>query len=324
MNTNTRVSPKDFFLHLGTTIALYASTIAVIDLAFAALNRALPDALSNYFNASSIVWPISILIVLVPILYILEGLISRDIARTPEKRKIWIRKWRIYLTLFLTGVTIAVDIIVLINTYLNGEISSRFIWKVITVLIVSTVIFAYYLLDKNATFAANDLLTGERPSMPARSKKIWLRILSVSGIVLVLAGIVSGFIIVGSPNTQRAMKFDEQRVNDLSNIQYQIINYWQRTGKLPLSLQALNDPISNFNIPVDPETAKPYEYYGVKINNPNMFSLCATFIGSSSVQASNSPTYPVYEALNSDWSHPAGYNCFSRTIDPTKYPVMPK
>ena len=178
MNTNT--TPKDFFLHLGATIALYASAIALMNLAFETINRALPDALANYFSANSIVWPISMLIVLVPVLYVIEWLIGRDISKMVEKRDVWIRRWRIYLTLFLTGATIAGDLIVLINTYLNGEISSRLIYKVLIVLIVSAVIFAYYLLERIADSPRN---------------KKWKMILAGLGIILVIAGIVSGFII---------------------------------------------------------------------------------------------------------------------------------
>ncbi len=319
MNTNIHMSPKDFFLHLGATIALYATTIALINLAFEILNKAMPDALANYFSTSSVVWPISMLVVITPILYVLEMLINRDIIKIPEKRDIWIRKWRIYLTLFLTGITIAVDIIVLINTYLNGEISSRFIWKVVVVLVVSAVIFAYYILAKNEALGR---------------KKIWLAILSISGIVLVLAGIVAGFVIVGSPSTQRSLRFDQQRISDLNNIQYQIINYWQHVQNLPPSLEALNDPISNFQIPTDPETGKPYEYISLN-KDPHAFALCTTFDLADStsngmngrvvaVPVPTSVSYPSKSPAIDSWSHGAGYICFERTIDPKLYPAFTK
>ncbi|MDE1967109.1 MAG: hypothetical protein KGI45_03505, partial [Patescibacteria group bacterium] len=64
-----KASPKDFFLHLGATIALYAGAIALINLAFTILNKLFPDALNPYWNAGSVIWPISMLIVLVPVLY---------------------------------------------------------------------------------------------------------------------------------------------------------------------------------------------------------------------------------------------------------------
>ncbi len=318
MNTNTHTSPKDFFLHLGATIALYASVIALINLAFEVVNRVLPDALQYYFNVSSIAWPISMLIVLVPILFVLERSIGRDIMKLPEKKDLWIRRWRIYLTLFSTGVTIAVDVIILINTYLNGEISTRFISKVLVVLIISAIVFAYYILAKDRS-----------------TRNIAKDLLAIVGIILVLTGIVAGFIIVGSPSKQRAIRFDEQRMIDLNSLGWQITSYWQKTGTLPASLQALNDPISGYIVPMDPETSKPYEYSVNKTSSksPWTFDLCATFklssYGDGATFAGGSldsqPLKPTSRPigggnLGETWAHTAGYNCFERLIDPKLYP----
>ena len=302
---NTKTTPKDFFLHLGATIALYASAIALINLAFESINRALPDALSNYWSANSIVWPISMLIVLIPVLYSIEWVIGRDISKIIEKKDIWIRRWRIYLTLFLTGATIVGDLIALINTYLNGEISSRFVYKVLIVLIVSAVIFAYYLL--------------ERITDSSKNKK-WKMILAWLSIILVIVGIVDGFIIVGSPATQRVQRFDEQRINDLTNVQRQITNYWQNTGKLPQTLDVLNDPVGNYLLPQDPDTRAPYEY---SVKGPNSFELCASFDLQLQDPCPNCATKPMNYPVES-WIHTAGHACFERTIDPSKYPVIQK
>src|SRR6202043_1385867 len=99
-SVNAKTTPKDFFLHLGAVIALYSSAIALMNLAFMIADSLLPDSLSGSPFTGSIVWPISILIVLVPILYVLEWLIARDLVQMPEKRTVWVRRWRIYLTLF--------------------------------------------------------------------------------------------------------------------------------------------------------------------------------------------------------------------------------
>ena len=37
----------------------------------------------------------------------------------------------------------------------------------------------------------------------------------------------------------RLFRFDDQKVNDLTMLQYQIVNYWQQKERLPL---ALRDP----------------------------------------------------------------------------------
>ncbi len=228
----SKTTPKDFFLHLGAVVALYASAIALINLCFSIVDYYNPDALaasaSWRISASSIAWPVSMLVVLIPVLYVLEWLIGRDLIKSPEKKEIWIRRWRIYLTLFLAGATIIGDLITLINTYLNGEITSRFVYKIIIVLLVAGVILAYYLLAR---------------AVESLKAKNWRKALAWLGIIVVLIGIIGGFMVVGSPTKQRELRFDSQRVNDLSNIQYQIVNYWQKKGTLPSVLSDLNDSI---------------------------------------------------------------------------------
>jgi hypothetical protein len=307
---NTRTTPKDFFLHLGATIALYASAIALMNLAFESINRALPDALSNYFNAGSVVWPISMLIVLAPVLYAIEWLIGRDISKMIEKKDVWIRRWRIYLTLFLTGATIAGDLIALINTYLNGEITSRFIFKVLVVFIVSAVIFAFYLLER-----ATD--------SPKKMK--WKNILAWLGIILVISGIVIGFIIVGSPAKQRALHFDQQRAQDLFVIQSKVIAYWIAYGSLPQSLDQADamNPASTFGsrIAVDPVTNVPYEY---SKKSDRTYEICAIFSVSSD-EIKKSQNMPVVPDTNLElsWDHGVGRTCFARSVDTSRYPLAP-
>ena len=312
-----KITPKDFFLHLGATVALYASAIAIINLAFSIIDYFFPDVLAGGFYVNSMAWPISMLIILVPILYILEWLINKDIKQVPEKGDLWIRKWRIYLTLFLVIVLIGGDLIVLINIYLNGEVSSRFVYKILAILLVGGSIGKYYFFN---------LYTNFKISKFVQRFKAW------SGIVLVLAAIITGFIVVGSPAKQRAVRFDSQRINDLRNIQWQVVSYWQQKSKLPSNLEELRDPISDYSIPTDPETHKSYEY---SIKDIKTFKLCADFsLDYQDLKDRGEPVYVMnkymmdasYPAIGIDdnWVHKIGHTCFERTIDPEKYPSLKK
>jgi len=318
---NNKTTPKDFFIQFGATVALYVAAGALINLALSIIDYLNPDALAGYFSPSSIAWPISMLVVLVPILYVLEWLVNRDATRTPEKRDIWIRKWRIYLTLFLAVALIGGDLIALINIYLNGEITGRFIWKVLAILIVAGCIGKYYFFSIVSESGSGFF---SRHARMIRRGNAWF------GIIMVVAAIIGGFLIVGSPAKQRSIRFDEQRVNDLTTIQYQVINYWQAKQKLPTALTDLNDPISNFTVPTDPETKVAYEY--VTTSSKPAFELCATFDlasqDTSGQGAYNSGVtvpmpYPASVGIISDsWAHVAGHICFDRTIDPQKYPSL--
>lgn len=314
MNQQIKLTPKDFFIHLAATIVLYTATISLLRLAFSVVDYTFPDELAGYFAPSSIAWPISMLVVLIPLLYVLEYFIIKDIKRFPEKEGVWIRRWRIYLTLFLTGAVIAGDIVVLINTYLSGEITTRFIWKFIITLVVTGIIFAYYILQKtvNLDKGRNARLT-----------------LAGVGVLITLAAIVGGFLIVGSPYKQRALRFDNQRVNDLSSIQWQVISYWQRKNMLPNSLTELKDPISGTVIPQDPETESEYEY---RVTGATSFELCATFAlpmqdtkgrGGFGGYPDYAISYPYPGGgVDTNWKHEAGRTCFTRTIDPELYPPI--
>lgn len=318
--TPTKTTPKDFFLHLGAVVALYTAAGALINLAFSIINYFNPDQLAGNFYANSVAWPISILVVLVPILYVLEWLINRDIAKVPEKADLWIRRWRIFLTLFLVIVLVGGDLIVLINVYLNGEISSRFVYKAIVILLVGGSIGKYYFFSLYSNF---------KWAKMSRVANAWF------GIVIVLIAIIFGFVAVGSPSKQRAIRFDNQRVNDLSNIQWQVLNYWQTKGVLPTTLDSLKDSISGNTIPTDPENKSVYVY---NIKGDKKFEICATFslktidtkgqgkYGGGISYSRDSIAYPHYPGSNENdtWLHEAGRTCFERTIDPERYPPRPK
>lgn len=295
---NPKTTPKDSFVQFGATVALYVAAGALINLAFSIIDYLNPDALAGYFSPNSIAWPISILVVLVPILYVLEWLVNRDTVKMPEKRDIWIRRWRIYLTLFLAVAFIGGDLIALINIYLNGEITGRFVWKVLAILLLAGCIGKYYFFSIMSEGSRGFF---SRHARMIRRGNAWF------GIIMALVAIVGGFLIVGSPAKQRAIRFDQQRISDLTTIQYQVIDYWQAKQKLPATLTDLNDPISNFTVPTDPETKAPYEY--VATSSKPAFELCATFDLASQ---------------NDSWTHTAGHACFDRTIDPQKYPPIPK
>ena len=302
MSMNNKTTPKDFFLHVAATIVLYVAVGALIDLVLSLIGFALPDRLSLYMTTSSLVWPVSMLVVLVPLLYILESVIRKDIVSIPEKLEIWVRRWRIYLTLFITGATMVCDLISLINTYLNGEITLRFVYKVLAIFLIAGVVFVYYLLDRGQA----------RPVKKICSKNIF----AWSGLVIVIISIVSGFIIVGSPAKQRAVRFDNQRASDLASIQWQVVSYWQKKGFLPATLVELADPISGYVIPSDPETQQSYEYRSLDVSTGTAkFELCATF-DMSAQDTSVGAVYPVMYTGSSveNWKHGAGPDPKSCTL----------
>ncbi len=308
-----KATPKDFFLWLGAMVSLYVSAVSFILLIHQYINVWFPSEFESYGDpySGTIRFAIASLIVVFPLYIWLTRILHQDLRQSPEKKELWVRRWMVFLTLFVAGVTIAIDLIALINTFLEGDLTTRFALKALTILVVLGGGFWYYLNE----------LKGRWEARESQSKMI-------GGFValVVLASIIGGFFIIGSPMEQRLVKLDDQKISDLQNIQWQLVNYYQQKQELPATLALLEDPISGFIVPVDKETGMPYRY---ELKGSLTFLLCATFNQDKSVMYSRSPEIatPIGikgDLTNSTWQHAAGEVCFDRTIDPERYPVFQK
>ncbi len=314
-----KMTPKDFFLWAGAIVSFYWSIASFIFLVFEYINYALPNSLS-YYPAdpyqSGIPYEMASLIVLFPIYLCIMWVIRRDVARDNSRNDIWVRRWALIFTLFIAGLTVAVDLILLLTTFLRGEeITLAFILKVLVVLLVAVVTFMHFIAD----------FWGYWNTYPSRQRTV-----SVGVGVLALLTVVAGFFIVGTPQSARLYRFDEQKITDLQSIQYQIVNYYQLKQRLPANLSELADPVSYFKLPSDPQTGKPYEYSvtdGSGSDTP-LFGLCANFNKETRTTRTLGPNeavdyiYPDTSGIkgNISWQHGAGRVCFTRTIDPERYP----
>jgi hypothetical protein len=327
---NTKMSPKDFFLHIGIIVSLYVSSISLISLLFQVINLSFPDVLdySYYYGAydpysAGIRWAIASLVIVFPIFVFLSWLAQKEYSAFPEKREMGLRRWLTYITLFLTGIAIATDLIVLINSFLSGEITTRFVLKVAVVLVTTGLIFGYYLWDMRHGSSTNTKVPN---------------IFRAIAVLIVIASLITGFLVMGSPGKQRNIRLDDQKVSDLQSIQWQIISYWQQKESLPAQLSGLNNDISGYYVPVDPETKQPYEYRVIAGGTNPSFELCADFNLESVKDPRFGSDQPIpvdiggsigdsskigLQYQENNWQHGKGRTCFTRTIDPELYPPYP-
>lgn len=309
-----KTTPKDFFLWLGALVALYGSITSFITLLFSYINYAFPDPLAYLGDpyGGSVRFAMATLIVFVSATIILFRLIRGTMTADASKAGIWVRRWALVLTLFIAGLAVAIDLVTVINTFLSGEIGMRFALKAAVVLLVAVGVFLHFLADVKGYWITN-------------VKKANLIGIGVG--VLALATIIAGFFIVGTPGHVRDLRFDAQKVSDLQTIQYQIIYYWQTKESFPKTLADLNDPLSSFMVPVDPETGTAYSY---KVTGPLSFELCGTF-NAQTPDTRGQGQFPGRDISytswgpqpDENWQHPAGEHCYSRTIDPERYPAFP-
>jgi hypothetical protein len=302
---SVRSTPRDAFMHLLLIITLYMSVMSFVVLLFNYIDLLLPDPLNTYYRSAydGIRWASSVLVVAFPVYLYLSWRLNKDFVTVPAKRELKVRKWLIHLTLFLAAVIIIGDLITLIYNFYGGDLTTRFLLKILVVLAVAAGVFWYYLRDLKGNVTAT-----------VQTQAAWL-----TGAVMIVA-LVAGFFIGGSPAYQRQVRFDEQRISDLQTIQSQIVNYWQQKESLPESLDQLSDDISGFAPPTDPATGQPYEY---RVTGASSFELCATFAQNNQAQVPATRPLPV-RGEPENWDHEAGQTCFSRAIDPDLYPPIPK
>jgi hypothetical protein len=214
------------------------------------------------------------LIVVFPVFLFLSRWLNRQMATDPTRKELKIYKWLVYFTLFISAITIIVDLITLIYNFLGGELTARFGLKVLVVLIVGLGIFGYYLWHLRSDMAA---VAGKRRGL------FWF------AIAMMLISLGLSFVIAGSPATARKQKLDQQKVQELQNTQWQIQDEYNRTQKLPPTVQM-------------------YEYH---VTGASTYQLCEEF---------NLPT--VTQPTQDPWWHDAGHFCYD--LDAKSIPNTPK
>jgi len=308
--------PRDVFMYLLSIVTLVASAISFGILVFQYINIYFPDLINDYYFSPSnyygtIRQSLATLIVIFPVYVWVTRFLKKDIQENPEKRELKIRKWLLYLTVFVAALVLIGDLVALINTYLNGEITMRFILKVLTIMFIAGSVFSHYY------FELRELKAKPKKWLIGAGVYHW----AVVGVVVV--AIVSGFFIAGSPQNQRVVRLDERRTQDLSLLQSHIINYWQKKNELPQNLNQVANDILGIVIPKDPKTGLSYEYS--KLGSLK-FELCATFETSSLDQNTNRSKvvpamYPYPGGEIQTWQHEAERACFQRTIDPELFQI---
>ncbi|TSC77611.1 MAG: hypothetical protein G01um101424_234 [Parcubacteria group bacterium Gr01-1014_24] len=304
INSVPRTSAKDFFINLGAIVALGVFVGNLISLLFTVINKAYPITTGyNYHGSYSISWPVATLIITFPIYILLMWLLERAYTKEPEKRYIGIRKWLTYITLFLAGLATAGDLITVLYYFIDGqEMTTGFIMKVLSVLVVALAVFFYYISD----------VMGKLNSM---SRKVWV----FASFIIILGSIVWGFFVLGSPRTQQLLKYDQQKVSHLQGISNQITNFYVTKGMLPQTLTEMSST-DYYITQVDSQNGKPYEY---EKTGDTTYNLCAEFNKASDDKMSQAYPYVntmmPYGGTSTSWMHPAGKHCFNKTINPNMY-----
>lgn len=302
MSESHKSTAKDFFLHLLSMVTLYMSATAFITLMFQYVNFFFPDILLPEYAYDSMNGPlrfaIATLVVVFPVYIWSAWYLQKGYLKNPELKNLGVRKWLIYLTLFVAVFMIIGSLISILNSFLSGELTIRFFLKAFSVLLVAALIFSYYLYD------IKDALTKQKRTL-----------FRYGSIALVTGFVVGSFFLIGSPTQQRVLRFDGLRSQHLQSLKYTIESYYTQTGKLPSALADLNQPPYYLGGTInDPETGVLYEY---STSGNKNYELCATFGAPTQTRGNTTPVQ--YGSDMFAYQHGIGRQCFSLVV-PEKNP----
>jgi len=296
-------SAKDAFLYLLSFSTLATWSSALGSMLFQFIDYWIPDAVSPhvvYNLRSTVTWQMASIAVAFPIFLLVMKLIFGEAANAPERLQSGVRKWLTYIALLVTAVAVICDLIWFFDYFLTGELSVRFVLKSVTVMLISSGIFAYYLGS----------LRWNRSTDLSRERRRNLAFGTIAA-ATVIAAFCIGLGVAGTPGVQRRIEADRKRQQDLQTLA-NAIKLWRDQSQradastaIPATLVELGAR-QRLRI-TDPETNAAYEYHP---KSATAYDLCANF---AEVETGGRNGYPNTYGF---WNHGKGRTCF--TLDAAK------
>jgi type II secretory pathway pseudopilin PulG len=298
----------DIVINFFSFILLGITATALGTLYFQVINHFFPDVLDTtawYVAGAStdaIHYATAALFIGFPLYYAALRLWFRKFREDEGRVESKLSKWLTYIVLLVAAVTIVGDLITLVYTLLQGEITARFFLKALVILGLAGGIFGFYYLERRKI--------QYRANIP---QYVFQRF-GIGTSALVIVGIVLGFIVGGSPMSERDRSLDDTRSNHLSTLAGCIEQYAQSYQHLPAALDdfreynEFNYCLSSMN---DPETG---EVYGYRIVTPSLlegsmpvgeYELCAQF----TLQSNTTQSATLYGGSSVWYEHGPGRSC---------------
>jgi Domain of unknown function (DUF5671) len=142
-------SAKDAFLYLLSFATLATWTMGFGSVVFTLVDKWFKDPLSTNNDYSNFYYLIAdslaCIIVAFPVYLFTMRYITREVAIHPEKLDSPVRKWLTYIALLIAAVIVVGGLITFLTYFLRGELTVRFVAKVVTVLLIAGGVFWYYM-----------------------------------------------------------------------------------------------------------------------------------------------------------------------------------
>ncbi len=316
-------STVEVVINFFSFIVLIMVATALGILYYQIINNFFSDPLTSMYgggvDTSAIHYAIAVLLIGFPIYVLALKLWFKRFGQDEEKVESKLTKWLTYLVLLATAITMVGDLVTALFYLLQGEITARFFLKALTIFVIAGVIFGFYFLERKRVQYHKDVTD--------QTFKLFGSV--VTGLVVV--AVILGFVVGGSPKTERSRGFDSQRASDLRTLANCVSSYASNQKALPDSLSDLTKSTQYSycsNNTLDPETRVPYEY---SVTIPSVqkgavrqgeIQLCANF----ALDSMNEPKdAPAYAYSNDKWTeHTVGHSCDSETVTLEGYSTVPQ
>lgn len=250
-NDSKSLTTKEFFLEIAIFSSLVSSIVSFVYILFLAIDKRFEDVLNvnnyGYNDNSDLASMASVLLVVFPLYLIFAWTKANNFKKSPSRKDVKAFEYGIYLTMFSTILFFVGSLIAVIYNFLMGELSVVFGLKLCVVLLVSLSLFGYSYFSLRRDFTKKTILP---------------KVFTLSSVLVVIAGLAYAISVLGSPMEMRKRKFDDLRLSNLSEIQNQVLNFWQKEYKLPENLSSIKtDGMGNFNLSIkDPKSKVEYGY----------------------------------------------------------------
>ena len=244
---------KEVFVDSGIFLSLITSIVALVSIIFSAIDKKFVDVLKSdsygYGNTlnEDVRVAVSVIIVAYPIYLALAYYKAKHLKNNPSRSALPATKYVNYITLAVAAMFIIGSLVTTIYQYLGGELGVAFFYKILTVVVISLslALYSYYSLKRNYS-----------------QKSLVPNIFAIVSLIAVIVSVIYSVKILGSPSEVRRAKFDEKRLQDLSNVQQEVLDYWTRLKVLPVNMAEVQGDGFNtsFVIPTDPRTKVAYTY----------------------------------------------------------------
>jgi len=306
-------STVEVVLNFFSFILLGVIATALGMLFFSIIERFFPEQISLYNEysyrnlASTIHYATAAILIGFPLYVMTVRLWFAKFREEEQKAESDFTKWVTYLVLLIASVVIVGDLIAVVFTFLQGELSIRFLLKGVTILSIAGAIFGFYFL--------------ERKKIQYR-KEVSRNVFQYFGwglLGVIVFGITLGFMATGSPAVERKRSLDAQRSENLSTLASCAADFAEQFERLPSTLSEFEQVsmLSHCAGIYDPETGKEYEYTVTKplqkkgTLRTGEVRLCANFALSSSKVEDGG----YMDMTTTKWyNHDEGDVCFTETI----------